>query len=424
MRRITALVVLALLLAGPAPAAAQSDDPAEAARELQDVEKELERDRARARELKEKAEALQAEVRAVQTEMVAVARDTQAHEAKLTRIEQRLAELESELAAKREAFAARRRDLRGTLAALQRVALVPPEALLVAPGEPIDVARSAMLLSDAVPNLESRANRLAADLEELRALRRQIAARRSDHAATAEDLAAERRRLETLFERKQALRSQTEAAYAAASERAAHLAAEAADLRELLGELRREREARREAARQAAREAAEEQAAEAESDGGSAAPDAQVALTKPGDIRPFPESRASLVMPAQGRLVARYGERGAAADGAGAAKGITLATRIGAQVVAPYDGQVAYAGPFRGYGRILIIEHGGGYHTLLAGLERIDAVVGQWVLAGEPVGLMSQARDRNPELYVELRRQGDPINPLPWLATTGNKVRG
>ena len=83
--------------------------------------------------------------------------------------------------------------------------------------------------------------------------------------------------------------------------------------------------------------------------------------------------------------------------------------------MAPYDGQVVFAGQFRGYGQILIIEHNEGYHTLLAGLSRIDCVVGQWLMAGEPVGRMGRPVDGNPELYLELRRNGQPINPLPWL---------
>ena len=126
-------------------------------------------------------------------------------------------------------------------------------------------------------------------------------------------------------------------------------------------------------------------------------------------------------MPARGRVVRRYGQSGGTE---GTAKGISIKARNGAQVVAPYDGQVVYAGPFRRYGQILIIEHGGRYHTLLAGLDRIDAVVGQWLLAGEPVGTLGSPQNGNPELYFELRRAGEPINPLPWLATTGDKVRG
>jgi septal ring factor EnvC (AmiA/AmiB activator) len=129
-------------------------------------------------------------------------------------------------------------------------------------------------------------------------------------------------------------------------------------------------------------------------------------------------------MPARGEVVTRYGEEVRREGGTTQSRGISIATRPTAQVVAPYDGQVVYAGPFKGYGRILIIEHGQRYHSLLAGLERIDAIVGQWVLAGEPVGVMGGSQTRTPELYVELRRTGQPVNPLPWLAQTGDKVRG
>jgi septal ring factor EnvC (AmiA/AmiB activator) len=92
--------------------------------------------------------------------------------------------------------------------------------------------------------------------------------------------------------------------------------------------------------------------------------------------------------------------------------------------VAPYDGQVAFSGPFRGYGQILIIDHGEGYHTLLVGLSRIDGGEGQKVVAGEPVGLMGNSDSGRPALYVELRRNGRPINPLPWLTARNDKAGG
>ena len=127
------------------------------------------------------------------------------------------------------------------------------------------------------------------------------------------------------------------------------------------------------------------------------------------------------MMPARGRVIATFGER---ESGAATSKGISILTRTAAQVVAPFDGRVRYAGLFRLYGQILIIEHGERYHTVLAGLDRIDAVVGQGVLAGEPVGVMSRGESGDPVLYLELRRSGQPINPLPWLATTSDKVQG
>ena len=114
-----------------------------------------------------------------------------------------------------------------------------------------------------------------------------------------------------------------------------------------------------------------------------------------------------------GRILGRYGE--VSSTGL-TQKGLTLETAPGAQVVAPYEGNVVYAGQFRGYGELLIIEHGEGYHSLLAGLSRIDSTIGQWVVAGEPVGVMGRTDTRRPVLYVELRRNGQPINPLPWLA--------
>jgi septal ring factor EnvC (AmiA/AmiB activator) len=104
-------------------------------------------------------------------------------------------------------------------------------------------------------------------------------------------------------------------------------------------------------------------------------------------------------------------------------RGLEIEARKGAQVVAPYDGQIVFAGPFRSYGQILIIRHRGGYHSLVAGLSRIYVVNKQWVLAGEPVGVMG-GRTAGPRLYLEIRHKGRPINPLPWLAADKRKVNG
>ena len=144
--------------------------------------------------------------------------------------------------------------------------------------------------------------------------------------------------------------------------------------------------------------------------------------------RPFSMARENLALPVRGRIASGFGQ----SDKTGSPlRGITIRTLGQAQVTAPYDGQIVYAGPFRDYGQLLIIAHGEGYHTLLAGMSRIDGVVGQWVLAGEPIGNMgpddvnrSAKMLELPELYVELRRNGEPINPLPWLAANKGKVTG
>ena len=134
--------------------------------------------------------------------------------------------------------------------------------------------------------------------------------------------------------------------------------------------------------------------------------------------------------PVVGHVIARYGQTIALGR---IHKGLTIETDSSAQIIAPYEGKVVFSGPFRGYGQLLIIEHSGGYHTLLAGMERIDAAVGQWLLVGEPAGVMGRIKPVNvkgrrryqrPALYVEFRRKGQPVDPLAWLAARKGKVSG
>lgn len=144
-------------------------------------------------------------------------------------------------------------------------------------------------------------------------------------------------------------------------------------------------------------------------------PDLAAALSTPApaDLRSFPAAEGSLTRPARGDIVAKFGER---TEAFGEGKGLVFSTRPGAQIVSPFDGQIVFEGPFRSYGQILIIEHRGGYHTVLAGLSHVAVAVGQWLKAGEPVGAMAEAPDMRPQLYVELRRSGTPFDPAPWLA--------
>ncbi len=510
LARIAAAPALALfaiaLATGPAVAQTARTEALEA------VERALEEDRGAAESLGRKAERLKLEIRALRADSIAAARKVQEHEARLSDIETRLGELEREEAVKLADLQKRRMQLTGTLAALQRIALLPTDALIAAPGSPVQTLRSAMLLRVAIPAIESRAAVLRHELDELAKLRRRIAVQRGEEAKTSEALEAERARIAALIRRKSEARTATTAEQRAAQVRARRLASQAKDLRDLLARIEREareraeREARdlaerqaREKAEREARELAERQAREKaereaqdlaerqarekaereardlaerqarekaereardlaegqarekaereardlaerqarekaereardlaerqarEAEGRAHAEATRLALVRPDNIRPFPDAQASLRIPARGRVVLRYGQ--SRAD-EGASKGISIRSRHSAQVVAPYDGQVVYAGPFRRYGQILIIEHGGRYHTLLAGLDRIHTVVGQWLLAGEPVGVLGSPQSGHPELYFELRRAGQPIKPLPWLATTGDKVRG
>jgi septal ring factor EnvC (AmiA/AmiB activator) len=136
---------------------------------------------------------------------------------------------------------------------------------------------------------------------------------------------------------------------------------------------------------------------------------------------PFSQLKGELPLPVAGRFTRRFGRD----DGNGGVMlGDTLATQSGAIVTAPSDGSVLYAGPFRSYGQLLILDAGDGYHVVLAGLSRISVTLGQSVLAGEPVATMGEARvagaaafeagNAGPELYVEFRKDGKPVDPSPW----------
>ena len=158
------------------------------------------------------------------------------------------------------------------------------------------------------------------------------------------------------------------------------------------------------------------------------------ALKNPGRLSPaiaFASAKGLLPLPVNGSRIRGFGS----SDGVGGQeKGISIATRPGAQVTTPCDGWVVYSGPFRSYGQLLILNAGGGYHVLIAGMERISVTIGQFVLTGEPVATMGTtsqvasilaAPSSQPVLYIEFRKDGTPIDSGPWwTASEGQKVRG
>lgn len=434
---------------------------------LKDIERALAESRKQDSSLQEKAGALAEEVAEMRGELIKAARTAQGHEQALAEISQTLAALNAEEREKSAALVGKRERLSELLGALERLARLPPEAMIALPAAPTDTLRSAILLRNAVPELEKQANALRGEIRALADLREEINERRRAQEVQAKALGEERARLGQLLAKKASLETQTRAERERAAATAKKLAEEAGDLRELMVRIEAERKARLEAERKAAEEraraeaqaralaqaqakAAAEARAKAQAEARARAaqsgqqqaeiapePAPQPAPARPTaarpstssevaalstmrPARPFAQSQGSLAFPAQGRVVIGFGER----DGSSETRGITIQTGPGAQVIAPYDGQVVFAGPFRDYGLLLIIEHGGGYHSLLAGLERIDSAVNQTLLAGEPVGVMARPADGNPRLYLELRQNNRPVNPLPWLAAPTRTLTG
>lgn len=402
----------AALLAAGLVAAVSAYAQTSPQQKLNDVERQLDQTKQQQQTLTKQAQDLAGQIQALRDNEVRAAAGAQQHEAALDRLDRKLANLTAKEQADAAELQGKRRTEAQVLTALVQLARDPPTALALTPMPPVDAVRGGLLLGRAVPPLAARAHALGDAIAQLEAVRAQIVAAQAEHRTEGESLAQAQAQIAALIAQKQALQQQTQAGLDENNRRQAALAAKASSLRDLIARL------------EADRRDAEQRAA---SRAGSKTPLAVTATESarppagaPANFRPIAQAKGRFAVPATGLLVTRFGE---VQPGGMTSKGLTFETRAGAQVVAPFDGRVVYAGPFKGYGRILIIDHGGGYYSVLAGLDRIEQSVGQWLVAGEPVGVMPQGSQR-PRLYLELRDNGQSINPLPWLAIHDEKVNG
>jgi len=416
-KRVCVLLIPLVLAGGPAFAREASPQA-----RLDAVEKAIDAARQRQDEAAKLAAALAAEIADLQAKAVAAAEAQQALEAELDRIDAQLAGLAADERAKSDALARDRAREADLLMVLARLAAAPRESLVLAPGEPVAALRGGLVLGRIVPNLDAEAETLKQEIAALATVRTQMQAARAHQAQEKTALAAQAARVAQLMQRKAILQQSAAQSADAAGKRAVALAGQALNLRELIDRLEAERhkaEAERQKA-EAERKGREEAEPPKDKDMAAVIAPAPLKPDGPRHIRPFTEARGAMVYPVTGSLVRGWG----VPDEYGQpSRGLAFAARPGAVVVAPFDGQVLFAGPFRGYGQILIIGHGDGYHSLLAGLDRLDSSVGQWLVAGEPVGTMAD-QAANPRLYLELRHNNQPINPSPWLTTRAEKVNG
>jgi septal ring factor EnvC (AmiA/AmiB activator) len=428
-RRFLLVVALLSAMLGTGSARAQTASPQGAQpaspQDLNAIQQQIQAGQQQQAQLKAKADALDKEISDLQASAVKAAGQVQDTESQVTQLEDTLAALADEEKEKTAALEAERGKLTRAVLAMQRLSTQPPEALLFSTEAPIDAARTAKLLSLITPALDARARALQSDLNELTEMRQEMAQRRDQLAAAVEKLAGENAKLSALINKKAALQRSTLAESAAAQSKLDKLASQAKNLQDLVDRLNKAK-----VETGPAEPAGTPQTASLSPD--VTQPALPERLQQPAGFRNFPDlahlgPQNTVFAPARGRIVTHFGDP---TETGGVSKGLVLETRPGAQVVAPFDGRIAFEGPFRSYGQILIIEHGGGYHTVLAGLDRVDAVVGQWLLAGEPVGVMgavgstaSAATDTGrPRLYLELRRDGQPIDPVPWFGAAEAKA--
>ncbi|MFZ4534406.1 MAG: murein hydrolase activator EnvC family protein, partial [Alsobacter sp.] len=360
-------------------------------------------------------------------------------ETRVTGIEGRLVTLSQTEEAIRRSLDGRRGVVVEVLAALQRMGRRPPPAVLVRPEDMLEAVRASMLLGAVLPELRAETEALASDLAEMVRLRAAAAAEREGLGREVAALAEDRQRLAALMDARQQDLRAAEQTVQDETRKAAEFASRAQTLKDLIGRLEGDIQAQARAAEEA-RRLAERAEAEVRNQTEAQAREtreriAALAFRDPARLAPkvaFGETRGLLPLPVAGSLLKGFNAPDAVG---GTLKGAAYATRPGAVVSAPCDGWVAFAGPFRTYGQLLIINAGGGYYLLLAGMERMNVSLGQFVLAGEPVAVMGEASQATaasvgsettqPVLYVEFRKDGTSIDPSPWwAASTNEKVRG
>lgn len=444
IRRNATLLTLAAWLIASVPAIAQTPapDPDQLIREAQQKQVEKQAREAELRSIEqrlagnaERRASLDAEIAAIRADRAALNKAlldttarTQATERRVSGLESRLSLLQSSETAIRRSLESRRGLIAEVLAALQRIGRRPPPAVLVRPEDILEAVRASMLLGAVVPDLRQEIEILGTDLGELVRLRDGIASERKALSAELEGLAGERQRLASLVEARR--EREAGAARDAEAQRRldGELAAQAKGLREFVERMEKEISVASRAA-ESARAALEAETREQRQRL------AALAFRDPARLGPkiaFAEARGLLALPAAGSQLRGFGENDAAG---GTTRGVSFATRPGALVSAPSDAWVVYAGPFRSFGQLLILNAGGGYYVLLAGMQRIDVSLNQFVLAGEPVAVMGETSETaatitgsgagQPVLYIEFRKDGVSVDPAPWWTKSqGEKAGG
>jgi septal ring factor EnvC (AmiA/AmiB activator) len=402
--------------APPAPASPAADEAAQQDR-LRGVEDTLRASDEQRRHIEADIESLRADRARLNAALIDTTAKVQDAERDVAAANERLNGLTTNADALARSLDNRRAVVADVLAVLQRMGRDPPPAILVRPQDMAEAIRAATVLGSTVAELKNETDALRADLAQLADLRAAIAKQRDDLAERSASLAADKTRLAILVEARQESLSAAEKALVAQRERAAQLADQATSLKDLIASMERS--------------AAGDVAGAAD----IAARAAAVRAADPARLKPavaFADAKGTLALPVAGAVLKSFGD----ADGfGGVEKGVSIGAPAGATVASPVDGSIVFSGPYRSYGQLLIINAGQGYYFVLAGMDRMDVSVGQFVLAGEPVATMGDGSARTavataigatqPVLYIELRKDETTVDSSPWWTKSDiEKARG
>lgn len=427
-----AVVILAAIIAGAARAQTPPANSGDKLNQLRGIESQIEKSGFEQRRLNYEIDNLSAEQQKLRTALIEGAAKLRAAEERVAEAEARLAALQRREQALRVSLRARERVTAEILAAMQRIGRKPPPALLVRPEDVLSAMRAAILLGAVLPDMRDEAMILVADLRTLVELGRQADEAAGSLRLDRDRIGAERARLAALVETRQSQISLSKEQLESERKRVAMLAREAKTLKELIARSEDEIIGDARAAEIARRVPAPARTATDVTALGAGA-GREAARLQPRQA--FPERKGLIPLPVSGTITRHFGHP----DGLGGSeRGITISSSSHAVVTSPADGWVHFAGPYRGYGHLLIINAGSGYHIVLAGMERLSVEAGQFVLVGEPVGFLGAPVPGDaaagtgeipgaarPALYIEFRKDGSPVDPSPyWSNQSAEKARG
>ncbi len=364
---------------------------------LKQIEERVAAEKAKQDAINDKMQNLQKDMKGLKTDLIKTTGLVQQHEQELGGLEKKLGDLTGNKKEITASLNADRESLAELITALERIRRLPPEALIARPGAPLQTAQAAVVLGAIMPELNRRAEAYKTKLDKLQSIEEDLASNKTKLQTASEKLKENQEKMEALMADRQKALLSTKSEYDDQEKAVASLSQQASDLKDLIAKLET---------------AQKKKTAPAEPTEGKR-------RKNPVDESKLGSSLASLGnarLPVSGIIEVKFGQP----DALGAeSEGLHIKSRPGAVVVSPMKGVVRYAGPFKSYGSIVLIEHKNNYHSLIAGLGRIDTVVGQSVDAGEPLGTLGGSSGSTPSLYYELRYNGQPINPARKFADLG-----
>lgn len=387
------------------------------AADLAQIEAEAKKVSQEGKRIEQEAGKIKSELDAVNQKMLNVSKQIQSGQLELTKKKDELTLLQQHLQDSQQKFDSEYGMLVETLSALQTLALRPSEAVLIQPLSPVDVMRSSILLRGSIHSLENRAASIRQSIEDISSQKDEIAKRLSDIEKQNTILSQQQDEMKVLSKQKSEMYDQLSTQSQEAKQKARQLASQAKDVRDLLEKLEQQRKLKQQQAEK--ERIAKEQAVEklrqqnnhalsrAEFQDKSTSP-----ASAPKMVTNFSKARGRLTRPVAGQLVTSFHQelsKGVLSNG------IDIKTNPKAQVISPFDGTVIFAGPFKNFANLVIIDHGEGYTSLLSGLEETYTEVGQLLVAGEAVGIMPS--HDHAKLHMEIRKNSQPVNPNEWLST-------